>query len=59
MENAIIIDGIKHVLVPTDPNTKNNNDCKICSLKERCDGFCDPLCYVFFNAPNSHFEIKE
>lgn len=35
MKNAIIINGIKHVLVPTSSNIQLCNDCKIYSLKKR------------------------
>ena len=56
MKNGVIINGTKHILVPT-LNLKN--DCQICSLKKECEDVDGALYCIFPNTPNSHFEIEK
>ena len=52
-DNCIVIDGIKHVLVP---DTKNGCDC--CSLETICNYCGKFMCNDLFDKSNSHFEIQ-
>ena len=51
-DNYIVIDGIKHVLVPST----DDNPCAICSLERVCRL---SLCIFPFNKKDEHFEIQK
>lgn len=55
MKNGIIINGVKHKLVPTSKTVKGSEECKMCSLGKICN---NGICTIFENEPNSHFELE-
>lgn len=57
MEDAIIIGGIKHVLMD---NTRDINNCDDCSLTHLCCKLAaDYICEDILDVKDKHFEIKE
>lgn len=55
-ENAIIIDGVKHILVN---NTKPYNNCEDCSLLHLCCKLAaEYICEDIFDIKDKHFEIN-
>lgn len=59
-ENAIIIDGVKHVLVPDRPCPKNESICENqCSLNKGCYSVCEMFQIQMLHDIISgyHFEI--
>lgn len=57
-DNYIVINGIKHVLVPD--NRTSYLECKDCSLREDCNNIIDgSICMNIFNKARYHFEIQK
>lgn len=46
LQNAIIIDGVVHELVDVDPGVQ---ECKICSLREKCHDVLGTICLDLFD----------
>lgn len=59
-KNEIVIDGVRHVLVP-DSNTSCVNCTTVCSLRGECKnaGVRICICSLIMKKPSSHFEIKK
>lgn len=58
IENAVIIDGEIHVLTTRDvahPESKENDPCKLCSLRTICDYRFMTICEVFNVGQENYF----
>ena len=56
IKNEIVIDGVRHVLVPD-----SDEGCSSCSLREECfnSGKDAYICSLIMKEPASHFEINK